>query len=115
MESYSTEFRGAVLAAFDAQEGTCAVAARFGVSEAWVRRIVQQRRETGQIAAKTNAPRVPKWHAWKDWLLVKIQARPDIYLRELQDELKTEKGEAASLGTLCKACGTLEQSRKKRR
>ena len=90
MECYTTEFRGEVLAACDAQEGTRAVAKRFGVSEAWVRRIVQQRRETGQIAAKTNAPRVPKWHAWKGWLLAKIQARPDIYLRELQAELKTE-------------------------
>lgn len=115
MEAYSTERRGEVLAACDANEGTHAIALRFQVSESWVRRIKQQRRETGQVAPKTAAPRRPKWHAWADWLLAKIAARPDIYLRELQAELKAERGEAVCLMTLCNACRTLEQSRKKRR
>mgnify|MGYP003338957341 CR=1 FL=1 len=47
MEAYSKEFRGEVLAACDAQEGTRVIAVRFQVSESWVRRIQQQRRETG--------------------------------------------------------------------
>ena len=64
--------------------------------------------------AKT-APRQPKWHAWADWLIAKIAARPDIYLRELQAELKRERGEDVCLGTICAACRALEQSRKKRR
>jgi transposase len=115
MEPYSAEFRGEVLAACDANEGTHAIAVRFKVSDSWVRRIKQQRRETGQLAPRKAAPRKPKWHAWADWLLTKLAARPDIYLRELQDELKQERGEEVCLMTICTACRELKQSRKKRR
>lgn len=115
MEAYPTEFRSEVLAACDANEGTRAIALRFKVSESWVRRIKQQRRETGQVAPNTAAPRQPKWAAWAGWLVTKISARPDIYLRELQAELKQERGDDACLTTICNACAALEQSRKKRR
>ena len=115
MDSYSAEFRGEVLAACDANEGTRQIAARFQVSESWVRRIQQQRRETGQLAPKKAAPRQPKWRAWASWLVAKITARPDMYLRELQAELKEELGEKVCLMTICNACRALEQSRKKRR
>lgn len=115
MDAYTAEFRGEVLAACDANEGTRVVALRFEVSESWVRRIKQQRRETGQIAPKTAAPRQPKWQAWADWLVTKITARPDIYLRELQAELKQDRGEEVCLTTICSACRALDQSRKKRR
>ena len=115
MEPYSIELRGAVLAACDANEGTRDIAVRFKVSESWVRLIKQQRRETGQVAPKIAAPRQPKWQAWADWLVAKVTARPDIYLRELQDDLKQELGEEVCLMTICNACRALEQSRKKRR
>ena len=112
---YSKEFRGEVLAACDSGEGTQAVALRFQVSESWVRRVKQQRRETGQIAAKTTRNRTPIWQGWADWLLTKVAERPDIYLRELQAELKLERGESVCLQTICNACRALEQTRKKRR
>ena len=115
MKPYSTEFRGEVLAACDANEGTRVVAVRFQVSESWVRLIKQQRRETGQVAPKTAAPRLPAWQAWADWLVAKIATHPDIYLRELQAELKQERGEEVCLMTICNACHALDQSRKKRR
>jgi transposase len=115
MKPYSAEFRGEVLAACDTNEERRVIALRFGVSESWLRRIQQQRRETGQVAPKKAAPRQPKWHAWSDWLLEKLAAQPDIYLRELQAELKRERGEKACLGTICAACQSLDKSRKKRR
>lgn len=115
MDAYSIEFRSDVLAACDADEGTHDIAVRFKVSESWVRLIKQQRRETGQVAPKTAATRKPKWHAWADWLVAKITDRPDIYLRELQAELKEERGEQVCLMTICNACRALDQSRKKRR
>ncbi len=115
MKPYSTEFRGEVLAACDANEETRAIAVRLKVSDSWVRRIKQQRRETGQVAPKKAAPRQPKWRAWADWLMAKLAARPDIYLRELQAELKQERGIEVCLTTICNACRALEQSRKKRR
>jgi transposase len=114
MDPICLELRSEVLAACDANEGTHDIAVRFKVSKSWVRRIKQQRRETGQIAPKTAAPRQPKWHAWADWLVAKITARPDIYLRELQAELKQERGEVVCLMTICNACRMLEQSRKKK-
>ena len=115
MKPYTDEFRAQVLAAFDAKEGTQAVALRFKVSESWVRRIVQQRRETGQVAAKTTRDRTPVWQSWTEWLLNKLAARPDMYLRELQADLQAERGEKVSLQTVCNACRALEQTRKKRR
>jgi transposase len=115
MQPYSQEFRAEVLAACDADEGTHAIAVRLQVSDSWIRRIKQQRRETGQIAAKTTRDRPPKWRAWADWLLAKIAARPDVYLRELQAELQAERGVEVCLMTISNACQALEQSRKKRR
>ena len=115
MNGYTAEFRGEVLAACDANEGTHNIALRFKVSESWVRRIKQQRRQTGQVAPKQAAPRQPDWLAWSAWLVAKIRARPDIYLRELQAELKQELGEETCLMTICNACRALDQSRKKRR
>ncbi len=50
MEPYDAALRGAVLAACDRNEGTRAIASRFKVSEAWVRRLKQRRRETGEVA-----------------------------------------------------------------
>jgi len=49
MEPYDAEFRGEVLAACDANEGTRTIAVRFKVSDSRVRQIKQHRRETGQI------------------------------------------------------------------
>jgi len=115
MVPYPAEFCCEVLAARDTGASTHEVALRFQVSKAWVRRIIQQRRETGQIAAKTTRKRTPKGHAWADWLLTRLDARPDIYLRELQADLKSELGEEASLTTLCAACGELKRTRNKRR
>jgi transposase len=115
MKAYTAEFRGEVLAACDAGEGTQAVALHFEVSESWVRRIKQQRRETGQVAPHTAAPRKPTWLKWADWLREKLTDRPDIYLRELQAELLQDRGEGVCLTTICNACRELEQSRKKRR
>ena len=114
MDSYTTEFRGAVLQACDANEGTRVIAVRFAVSESWVRLIKQQRRETGQLAPKKAVPSQPKWHAWADWLVAKIIARPDIYLRELQADLRHERQVDVCLTTICNACRALGQTRKKR-
>ena len=115
MKPIAVEVRAEVLAACDANEGTRVIALRFRVSESWVRRVKQQRRETGQVAPRTPPPQEPKWKEWGDWLMAKVTARPDIYLRELQAELKAERGEEYCLMTFCNACRALELTRKKRR
>ena len=61
MKPIPAEVRAEVLAACDANDGTRIVAVRFKVSESWVRRIKQRRRETGQVAPQTTPPQEPKW------------------------------------------------------
>ncbi len=53
MAAYSMDLRERVVAACDEGFDTRAeVAERFSVSESWVRRLLQRRRETGSIAPK---------------------------------------------------------------
>ena len=61
MEAYSKEFRRDVLRACDAGGGTREVALKFNVSESWVRRIKQERREQGKVAPKTTRSRRKVW------------------------------------------------------
>ena len=115
MATYSKEFRQEVLAACDSGEGTRAVATRFNVSESWVRRIKQERRETGKVAPKLTRDRSHVWDDWTDWLIDKLDAQPDLYLREIQEALNKELGIQVSLWTICRACHAIGRTRKKRR
>ena len=57
----SMDLRKRVVAARDAGEPALAVARRFGVSDTWVRRLMQRRRERGSIDGKRGTPgRKPK-------------------------------------------------------
>src|SRR5262249_25882235 len=59
MKAYSMDLRARVLAACDDGRGTAEAAEAFAVSPAWVRRIKQRRRETGEVAPRTPARRGP--------------------------------------------------------
>ena len=76
MEAYSKEFRRDVLAACDAGERTRAVALRFNVSESWVRRIKQERREQGKLAPHSTRRRRKVWEPYAAWILAKLGANP---------------------------------------
>jgi len=115
MESYSKEFRREVLAACDAGGGTRAVALRFVVSESWVRRIKQARREQGKVAPQITRDRRKTWEPHAAWILAQLDQRPDIYLRELKAAAQEELGWAVSDVTLSRACRALRRTRKKRR
>ena len=114
MDAYSKEFRREVLAACDAGGRTSEVALRFDVSESWVRRIKQERREQGKTAPKTTRNRRKSWEPHADWILKQLDKRPDIYLRELQAAGKEELGWHVSGVRLSRACRTLKRTRKKR-
>ncbi len=115
MGVYSKEFRLEVLAACDAGEECRSVAVRFKVSESWIRRIKQERRETGKIEPSKTRNRKRVWESWQDWLTKKIDQRPDIYLREIQADLKEELNVEVSVQTICRACQAVNRTRKKRR
>lgn len=112
---YSKEFRREVLLACDGGMGTREAATRFDVSESWVRRIKQERREQGKTAPKTTRCRRPTWLKWSDWLRQRVADQPDVYLRELQSGLQTDHGVKLSQQTLSTACRVLGLTRKKRR
>src|SRR5262245_22790121 len=56
MRAYSLDLRERVLADCDAGATTAAVARRFTVSPAWVRRLKQRRRATGEVAPRRGRP-----------------------------------------------------------
>lgn len=115
MGAYSKEFRREVLSACDSGGGTREMALRFNVSESWVRRIKQERREQGKLAPKTTRNRRKSWEPHADWILAKLDEQPDIYLRELQAAALSELGWKVSDVTLSRACRALKRTRKKRR
>ena len=107
--AYSKEFRREVLAACDSGKGTREVAVAFKVSESWVRRIKQERRELGKTAPKQTRNRQPKWWPYKDHIIEIVDSRPDITLAELKTELETN----LSRSTLCQALKQLKLTFKK--
>ena len=109
-KAYSKEFRREVLSACDEGMGTREAALRFKVSESWVRRIKQERRELGKTAPKTTRNRTPEWAVHADQIIEIFSVRPDTTLKELKAELGTH----LSTKTLCLACQQLKLTSKKK-
>ena len=111
---YSKERRAEVLRECDAGRGTREVAAFFGVSESWVRRVKQERRELGKVAPKLTRDRTPSWVPHAGWLRDEVAARPDATLRELT-AAAADRGWSVGKSTLARALRALGLTRKKRR
>lgn len=97
MAPYSMDLRERVVRAWDASGDADEIAETFGVSRAWVHRLVQRRRETGSIAPRQQTKfraRVLAGHEAR--LAALITARPDATLAELREALPT----TAALSTL---------------
>lgn len=104
MRAYSLDLRDRVLRDSDAGLIAEAVAERYHVSPAWVRRLKQRRRETGEVAprAQRYGPH-PMLAPQLTTLTALIQAQPDRTLVELKDAL----GTPASLATIWRAVTAL--------
>jgi transposase len=111
MEAYSMDLRKRVLAACDAGKGTREVARVFGVSEAWVRRLKQRRREWGRIEPlPRNSGRKPALdEAGRAHLAALVREKPDATLEELRAALPVR----ISIGALWSTLKKLEFSFKK--
>lgn len=113
MKPYSEDLRQRVLADCDAGMKTKPVADKYSVSESWVRRLLQRRRETGEIAPREqrHGPQ-PSWEAqgYAEALRTAIAEQPDATLEELKDRL----GLAVAISTLWRACAALDFSFKKK-
>jgi len=111
MSPYPMELRRRVLADCDAGLNTLAVAVKHDVSPAWVRRLKQRRRESGEIAPRPPIKKKPpKWQAYADQLHAFIRDQPDITLREIREQLGVE----VSLQTLSVALRRLKYTIKKK-
>ncbi len=110
MRAYSVDLRARVLKDCDAGLGTKAVAEKYTVSPAWVRRLKQRRRETGEVAPRPRPRPRPAWAAHADRLRAAVRARPDATLAELRRRL----GLAASVTTVWRALRALGLSLKKK-
>lgn len=111
MDAYPMELRRRVLADCDAGLNTLAVAVKHDVSPAWVRRLKQRRRESGEIAPRPPIKKKPpKWQAYADRLQAFVRDQPDITLREIREQL----GVDVSLQTLSVALRRLKYTLKKK-
>lgn len=100
MAAYSMDLRLRVLRDSDAGMPSDDVAEKYSVSRAWVDRLKQRRRETGEIAPRKQTRwRTPILFAQLAALEALIRAQPDITLAEMQEQLQTP----ASRPTICRA------------
>ena len=97
MKPYSMDLRVRVLADADAGLATKQLAEKYSVSPAWVRRLKQRRRETGQIEPRQGktGPK-PKLANHHQRLLQLVQDHPDATLESLRKHL----GVSVSLSTI---------------
>ncbi len=110
MAPYSMDLRTRVLADCDAGSPAKEVAVKFRVSRSWVDRLVQRRRETGEVGPRPQT--VFKKHAFagqEDRLRALVAAQPDQTLAELRDALHS----AASLSSVWRALDRLRLTVKK--
>ena len=97
MAPYSMDLRTRVLRDSDAGMPSKEVAAKYSVSRAWVDRLKQRRRETGEIRPRQQTTfRHRVLEGQEDRLAGLIIARPDATLAELRETLRT----SAALSTL---------------
>ena len=113
MKAYSMDLRQRVLDDCDAGMKTKAAAEKYSVSESWVRRLLQRRREDGEVAPRRqrHGPQ-PSWEKlqYAEPLRAAIQAQPDSTLEELKERLTL----AVCVSTLWRACDALGFSFKKK-
>ncbi len=106
-KAYSIDLRQRVIADCDAGLGTRAVARKFSVSPAWVRRLKQHRRERGDLLPRRGGhrPRVVD----RARLAALVEQDPDATLLELRERL----GARCALSTICSALRELKLTFKK--
>jgi transposase len=114
MKAYSTDLRQRVVAACDARDGTRQqIAARFCVSESWIRKLLRQRRDTGSIEPRPHGGgRPPAFDGpAADRLRQAVRDEDDATL----EGLGRAAGVTCSQAAVCRALARLGLTRKKSR
>ncbi len=117
MNAYSMDLRKRVLGMCDAGRTTHEVARAFHVSESWVRRLKQRRREGGTVSPRPSGGRrhghfepehLQQLECW-------LKQHPDATLESLLRRVRGDMGLNCSLMAVCRAVKKLGWSLKKRR
>ena len=90
MRTLSLDLRERIIAAYDRRDSTRAqIAARYDVSEGMVKKLLQQRRRTGDLAPRHRfsgaKPKITLTHQQR--LRRLVRDHPDMTLEELRDAL----------------------------
>jgi transposase len=112
MESYSLDLRLRILEDCDGGMSTRVAATKYRVSESWVRRLKQRRRETGETTARSSRPKSVKkaLAEHRETLERLVRENADATLEELQSRLPV----AVSVSTVWRALEELRLSFKKK-
>ena len=114
MKTLSVDLRRRILESYDAQEGTRQdMAQRYKVSLGMVKKLIQQRRNTGDIAPRHRfsgrKPMILEGH--KDRMRQELVRRPDLTLGQLRKAV----GLSCSLPAIHYALAAMNLTYKKRR
>ncbi|MBD1922614.1 transposase [Microcoleus sp. FACHB-831] len=116
MAAYSIDLRKKILSAWQNKEGTQRdLAKRFKVSLSFIRDFLRRYRETGEITARPQGGYRRSKLKEKEQELLKIMVteQSDIYLREIQEAIKEQKGIEVSISSLSRTLNRLKLKRKK--
>jgi transposase len=109
MRAYSMDLRERVLADCDLGMGPKAVATKYRVSESWVRRLKQRRKETGETKPRPSGRRPTTWGPHAGRIRKAVNDAPDLTLQELKARLEL----TLSLATLWRTINALGLTLKK--
>lgn len=117
MRAYSLDLRQKVVAAVERGDSTIEeVAASFGVGQTFIKKMLRQHRETGDLSPRPHGgghtPRLLAKHL--KMLSAEVARRPDKTVEALREHL-AERGEVSvSAPTVSRALARLDLSRKKK-
>lgn len=115
MKPYSVDFREKIVQAY--QQGNSSirtVAQRFGVSKAFVQKMLQQNRSTGDLTpGKQGGGPKAQLAGCHDQLVAMVEQQPDATLAEYCDYWAATHDQVLSPSTLCRALQKANLSRKK--
>jgi transposase len=96
VKPYSVDLRERVVGRVEGGHSVREVAEMFEVSVSSVVKWSQRKRQTGSVAAKPMGSRQARsLSGQRDWMLARIVEKPDITLRELVAELRTQSLETS--------------------
>lgn len=110
MKSYSLDLRERILSDCDGGMEIRQVAVKYRVSESWIRRLRQRRRENDEIAPRTRSNPPARWLAYANQIERFVAKHPDATLAELKTQLQLP----FSVQTLCRALQILQLTFKKK-